>query len=403
MANKGPTATAIFTITDKDGNVFTRTVDPDNFESVTNIANSLESDFTETTGTPSTGRQSPTRSASSEATTTQTQATSAPSTLQTSSIPTQTPASAAPESSASSVASGSDGENPSATSSHSCNSISCNAGLQAAIAVPVVVGTLLIFALAFLCIRRRKRRQESTAGSLSEKRQRKPKKWSRHLRIFSFDAELLMGGRFSSSNSLRSRETGSQHSATRAGHAASPSIHSVDEEVAPPYRDAVSHAQPPSTVPMATGLASSTSEPFPRPDSVATAPPPYPSAGGLSTIAAGGATAAAATNISRATSRASSTAHTPVSTRSLNDPFRNEAMSPVSPVHGDTDTSPFVDPPEHGTERSPISPSTSMMFRRRAGDDYEDAQSTISSVAEVASVREAQVGRTLSGRHARRV
>ncbi|KPI43970.1 uncharacterized protein AB675_6477 [Cyphellophora attinorum] len=381
-----------FTITGDNGNVqtFTRTADTADFGSLTNNAASFESDFTRTTA----GTAETTTSGASVASVTQSESIpTIPSTLLTSTTPTQDSASAAPE--ASGVSSGSNGENPS-VSDKACNSISCNAGLQAAIAVPVVVISLLILLLAFCCIRRRKRRQagreDVAVASMSEKRKKLPKKWSRHLRIFSFDAELLMGGRFSSSNSLRSRETGSQRSGQRA-HTASPSIHSVDEEVAPPYRDAISHTQPPSTVPMALGATPTTSDPFPRPNSVATAstaPPAYPAASGATAAGAGATGLAAVTNLSRASSRASTTSQTPVSTRSLNDPFRNDIVSPVSP---DDTRSPFLDPP--------ISPSQSI--RRPRGDDFDDAQSTISSVAEVASLREAQVGRKLSTNQGRRV
>jgi hypothetical protein len=382
-----------FTITADNGNVqtFTRTADTGDFASLTDNAASFESDFTRTTA----GAAEPTNTSASAVSVTQSESVPiTPSTLITSTTPTQNSASAAPE--ASGVSSGANGENPS-VSDKACNSISCNAGLQAAIAVPVVVVSLLILLLAFCCIRRRKRRQagreDVAVASMSEKRKKLPKKWSRHLRIFSFDAELLMGGRFSSSNSLRSRETGSQRSGNRSAHTASPSIHSVDEEVAPPYRDAISHTQPPSTVPMALGATSTTSDPFPRPNSVATAstaPPAYPAASGATAAGAGATGLAAITSISRASSRASTTLQTPVSTRSLNDPFRNDIVSPVSP---DDTRSPFLDPP--------ISPSQSL--RRPRGDDFDDAQSTISSVAEVASVREAQVGRKLSTNQGRRV
>lgn len=393
-----PSGTRTVTFNKPDGTVGTATLDPQDGSSVSDLAESFEGDFTQTTGRNSEPTDSSTTASDQSASADASANTAAtPSTLLTSTTGTASTA-AEQTSGADGVASGSNGEGPSAEQQNSCNSISCNPGLQAAIAVPVVVVSLLLFALLFFCIRRRRRRPDSP---VSEKKKAPKKKWSRHLRVFSFDAELLMGGRFSSSNSLRSRDTGSQRSNRSRSHNASPSIHSIEEEVAPPYRDAVSHAQPPSTVPMAGGMTSTTADPFPRPDSTATAPPPYPAASPQPGAAAGaGAAALAVGGLSRNTSRASTQAlQTPVSTRSLNDPFRNDNFSPVSPVDDGPDSSPFVDPPEEVP--SPTSPTANhpMIGRMRSADD--DARSEVSSNVEVGSVREAQVGRTLSTRAGR--
>ncbi|ETN46158.1 uncharacterized protein HMPREF1541_00342 [Cyphellophora europaea CBS 101466] len=412
MAGPRPSGTATITFTKPNGDVTVATIGGNDFDSVTGLASSMESIFTETTGgtTSPTGAATTTTTDSSESSAATTSS-GAASTLITSTS--QTASTAAEQTNGSSgVASGANGENPSETSNDSCTGISCNSGLQAAIAVPVVVVTLALIALLFFCIRRRRRRPDTP---VSEKQKQAPKKkWSRHLRVFSFDAELLMGGRFSSSNSLRSGGTASQRSQTRSTHNATPSLHSVDEEVAPPYRDAVSQIQPPSTVPMASGMTSTTPDPFPRPDSTATAPPPYispsPANGGRSLPV--GATAGAATGagvgalatggLSRNASRASTqNIQTPVSTRSLNDPFRNDVMSPVSPIDNGPESSPFVDPPE--AQDSPASPTASHPMMGRARDEqlFDDARSEVSSNVEVSSVREAQIGRSLSTRAGR--
>jgi len=99
-------------------------------------------------------------------------------------------------------------------------------------------------------------------GRVPAKRRDPSKKWSRHLRIFSFDAEVLMGGSFS------------------IVHDANPSIHSIAEEVASPHRDDVSPSQLRSNVRMATSMTSTTPDPFRRHDLTATPPPPYPAVAG---------------------------------------------------------------------------------------------------------------------------
>ncbi|RVX65803.1 hypothetical protein B0A52_10365 [Exophiala mesophila] len=238
----------------------------------------------------------------------------------------------------------------------SCSGISCSSGLKAAVAVPVVVAAIALCALIFFFVRRRKR--QAAGGAISEKRpNKKNKKWSRHLRVFSFDAELLMGGRFSSTNSIRSRDPSlrSQNNSRNGAHSAEPSLHSI-EEVAPPYRDAISHATPASPSPLRNVHAvSGAADPIPRSASAATAPPPYGSIVG---------------NMERSETPASS----------VRNPFADS--TPVSPVDG----SPFNDPPENET-RPPLSRNSSMYQSVNADD-----------ASEVASIRQAQVGRSVSAR-----
>lgn len=199
---------------------------------------------------------------------------------------------------------------------------------------------------------------------VSEKKPKKPsKKWSRHLRAFSFDAELLMGGRFSSSNSVGSRDPSvrSAGNQSRNGAAsAEPSLHSI-EEVAPPYRDAVSHAQSPtqlrSGIPLLTGAA----DPIPRPVSTATAPPPYRAVAGQPTT----------------------DPLTPVS----GNPFADSA--PVSPIEG----SPFNDPPEEEGHAAGERPALS-----RGSSLYQSAMTDDAAMSDAGSVRQAQVGRRVSVR-----
>lgn len=155
-----------------------------------------------------------------------------------------------------------------------------------------------------------------------------------------------MGGRYSSTNSVRSRQTGSLRSNERAQHAATPSIHSV-EEVAPAYRDAV-HTQPNIVQTMAGGTM------FGRSESTATAPPPY------------------AGRNSR-----------PISAEQGGERHNPFADSPlVSPIEG----SPFNDPP--GTT-SVVSRNSSLHHSNR--DD-------VSSIApsDAASIREATMARNAS-------
>ena len=244
---------------------------------------------------------------------------------------------------------------------NNCSGISCNSGLQAAIAVPVVIGVILIAALLFFCTRRRRRRRE--AAPVSEKEPlAKKKKWSRHLRVFSFDAELLMGGFRSSSNSVHSRQTGSTRSAESSNRNQSPSIHSV-EDVAPPYRDAVTTAQRPIARSGAAGVTAPSPDPFPRPSSTATAPPPY---------------AAAPGNTSRQSNR-------PTTPR---DPFA-DTTSPASPV----EASPFDHPDDDAT-----SPTSAHGVSRQSSllhSINEDGGSTLAG-SDAGSIREAQLGRNLS-------
>ncbi|RJE17247.1 hypothetical protein PHISCL_10416, partial [Aspergillus sclerotialis] len=202
---------------------------------------------------------------------------------------------------------------------------------------------------------------------MSEKApKKKGKKWTRHLRAFSFDAELLMGGRFSSSNSIRSRDpsvrSGPGTLSRGSAHSGEPSLHSI-EEVAPPYRDAVTHVTPPSparSIPHVTTIAA---DPIPRPSSTATAPPPYRSIVG-------------------------GTGAEPSSPATVRNPFADSA--PVSPIEG----SPFNDPPEGEEASGALRPTLSRgssMYRSVMTDD--DATPTAS---EAGSIRQAMVGRRVS-------
>ncbi|KAK4943491.1 hypothetical protein LTR10_016982 [Elasticomyces elasticus] len=249
-------------------------------------------------------------------------------------------------------------------SEKSCSSLSCHPGLKAAIAVPIVIAALAGLFLLFFFARRRRRKDGAV---VSEKKPRKAGKggWSRHLRAFSFDAELLMGGRFSGSNSLRSRDPSVRSAGTnsRTGAAsAEPSLHSI-EEVAPPYRDAISHAQVPISIqtgaagPVAAGEAvASAADPIPRSTSTATAPPPYRSVVGDPRSPL-----------------------TPVS----GNPFADSA--PVSPIEG----SPFNDPPEEDGRRPAISRGSSL---------YRSVNTEDGAPSDAGSIREAQVGRRVSVR-----
>jgi hypothetical protein len=319
---------------------------------------SFFSEFSQTADQPTTTSHTADSSSAKTATPTPTsnESSTVPTTLATSILPSQdiSPAngSESPTGTAANAASSTGGNNPTVTKQDSCNGVSCNSGLQAAIAVPVVLGILAILALLFFLLRRRRRRQQ--AEPISEKTQPTPKKkWSRHLRVFSFDAELLMGGWRSSSNSIRSRQTGSVRSGQTSDHGRDPSIHSVDE-VAPPYRDAVTTAQRP---PGARGITSPSPDPFPRPSSTATAPPPYGTVAG---------------NTSRQSNRPTTVAR---------DPFAD--ASPISPVEG----SPFNDPPEG----EPMMSRQSSLLR----SINEDGNSTLAG-SDAGSIREAQIGRNLS-------
>ncbi len=332
---------------------------------------SLQSEFAETNGATSVTASS--RSASTTGKTGSSSATpssSTPTTLETSTLsPSQDINSAtitgadSPTGTGENAASNTTGEAPTVSEKDDCNGISCNPGLQAAIAVPVVIGVILMFALLFFCARRRRRRRE--AQPVSEKQPlAKKKKWSRHLRVFSFDAELLMGGFRSSSNSVHSRQTGSTRSGESSNRNQSPSIHSV-EDVAPPYRDAVTTAQRPIAQNGVAGATGLSPDPFPRPSSTATAPPPYAAAPGN-------------------TSRQSDRPTTPV-----RDPFAD--TSPISPV----EASPFDHPDDDAT--SPTSATHHGMSRQYSllHSVQEDGGSTLAG-SDAGSLREAQLGRNLS-------
>ncbi|EXJ61730.1 hypothetical protein A1O7_02159 [Cladophialophora yegresii CBS 114405] len=247
----------------------------------------------------------------------------------------------------------------------SCTNLSCSPALKAAVAVPIVAAAVVAALLFFFCVRRRRKR---AGAEVSEKRPPKAgkKKWTRHLRAFSFDAELLMGGRFSSSNSLRSRDPSvlsrSGTASRGSNHTAEPSLHSIDE-VAPPYRDAVTHAVPPSPQRSIPAITTTAADPIPRPSSTATAPPPYRS------VAAGASPE-------------------PPSPSTVRNPFSDSA--PVSPI----EESPFNDPPEAGGALAPTLSRGSSTYRSVMTDDATPTAS------EAGSIREAIVGRRVSVRNA---
>ncbi|RVX68950.1 hypothetical protein B0A52_08017 [Exophiala mesophila] len=235
-------------------------------------------------------------------------------------------------------------------SENSCYSISCSPTLKAAIAVPVVVAAIAAALLFFFCARRRKRR--AAGAAVSEKKPKKAgKKWSRHLRSFSFDAELLMGGHFSSSNSIRSRDPSVRSAGNNScigAHRAEPSLRSI-EEVAPPYRDAILGAQPmnPSLLRHVNPAIVAAPNPISHSVSSTTAPPPY-----------------------RTVAGEADNPPTPISTR---NPFADSA--PVSPIDG----SPFSDPLEDeeaaaGATRPTMSRGSSL-YQGVSADDASDAAS----------------------------
>ncbi|KIW18793.1 hypothetical protein PV08_03082 [Exophiala spinifera] len=245
-------------------------------------------------------------------------------------------------------------------SEKSCDSISCSSGLKAAIVVPVVLAAVAGIFLFFFFARRRRRRAAGGVVESEKTPKKKGKKWSRHLRVFSFDAELLMGGRYSSTNSIRSRDPSvrSAGNSSRQGTASiEPSLHSI-EEVAPPYRDAISHAQPGSPlqnrpISAAGGVAG---DPILRAASTATAPPPYRSV------------------VPDSNPRSTS----PVSG---GNPFSDSA--PVSPIEG----SPFNDPPDE--QRPALSRGSSL---------YQSVNTDDGAPSDAGSIQEAQVGRRVSVR-----
>ncbi|EHY57200.1 hypothetical protein HRR83_002693 [Exophiala dermatitidis] len=359
-----------------DGAGFTGITTPDGPDTtlLESIASSLASEFSQTTGTrtgaPSSSAATFTSVSESASAFAPASASESPSAAPTSAISSTTfttsvtsAASSISDTHASTTATNAaSSTNGAVTVSHSkCDSISCSSALKAAVAVPLVVAALVGLFLFLFFARRRKKRTRGDGAAVSEKKAKKAgKKWSRHLRAFSFDAELLMGGRFSSTNSIRSRDpsvrSGANASQT-AAQSAEPSLHSIEEEVAPPYRDAISHGHTPasprhprSPVP----ITSVTTDPIPRPASTATAPPPYGSVVG-------------------------ETRHQePPTPASATDPFADSA--PVSPI----DDSPFNDPPD---ARPGISRNSSL-YQHGSADDLSEA----------ASIREAQVGRRVSAR-----
>ncbi|KAK7888557.1 hypothetical protein LTR67_008903 [Exophiala xenobiotica] len=246
-------------------------------------------------------------------------------------------------------------------SQKSCDSLSCSSALKAAVAVPVIFAVVAGILLFFYLVRRRRKR--AAGAGVSEKTPKKAgKKWSRHLRAFSFDAELLMGGRFSSTNSVRSRDPSvrSAGNNSRQGAAsAEPSLHSIDE-VAPPYRDAVSHGQALSPTQNLSGApvvaGGAATGPILRGASTATAPPPY-----------------------RAV--VSPTGHSQPASPVSGNPFADSA--PASPIEG----SPFNDPPE---ERTTVSRGSSL---------YQSVNTEDGAPSDAGSIQEAQIGRRVSVRN----
>ncbi|KIW84869.1 hypothetical protein Z517_00257 [Fonsecaea pedrosoi CBS 271.37] len=347
--------------------------------SLASVASSFASEFSQTTGTHFTRTSSGASQTAASDSDNSSAGTPAPSASQTASTtfatsiatpgsPSESPNSSAgsQSTSASNAASSTTGGAVTVSEkSSSCNSISCSPALKAAIAVPIVVAAIAAILLFFFCARRRKRR---AGAAMSEKAPKKQgKKWTRHLRAFSFDAELLMGGRFSSSNSIRSRDpsvrSGPGTLSRASGHSGEPSLHSIDE-VAPPYRDAVTNVTPPSptrAIPHVTTIAA---DPIPRPSSTATAPPPYRSIVG-------------------------GTGAEPPSPSTIRNPFADS--TPVSPIEG----SPFNDPPEEasGALRPTLSRGSSMYRSVMTEDDPTPTAS------EAGSIRQAMVGRRVSVRN----
>ncbi|KIX92718.1 uncharacterized protein Z520_11570 [Fonsecaea multimorphosa CBS 102226] len=355
-----------------------------NTSSLASMASSLESEFTQTTGShftrtnsgaSQTGTSS-TDSSSAGASTSSTATQTASTTFATSVTPSSGGPLGSPNSSLSSYATSATNAAASTTGGavtvsekSSCNSISCSSALKAAVAVPIVVAAIAGILLFFFCARRRRRRGGAV---MSEKTPKKAgKKWTRHLRAFSFDAELLMGGRFSSSNSIRSRDpsvrSGPGTQSRGSAHSGEPSMHSI-EEVAPPYRDAVTHVTPPSPARSIPQVTTITADPIPRPSSTATAPPPY-----RAIVGGTGAEPPSPSTVRSA----------------VRNPFADSA--PVSPIEG----SPFNDPPEEasGALRPTMSRGSSMYRSVMTDDDASPGAS------EAGSIRQAMVGRRVSVRN----
>ncbi|KAK5051579.1 hypothetical protein LTR84_003231 [Exophiala bonariae] len=325
---------------------------------------SLQSEFTQTTRT---NRGSSTTDASATTTDINGASTSAPgTTLSTVTTGAGNSATTSISGNASSTA-GNAASNTSdgavTVSENSCNSISCSSALKAAIAVPIVVAAIAAVLLFLFCARKR-RKNKGAGASLSEKKPKKAgKKWSRHLRAFSFDAELLMGGRFSSSNSIRSRDPSvrsANNNSRNGAHSTEPSLHSIDE-VAPPYRDAIAGSQPvnPSPLRHVNPAIAGAPDPIPRSVSSATAPPPYQPAG--------------------------RDADHPTTPTSIRNPFADS--TPVSPIDG----SPFNDPPDGEEAAGAVRPTLS-----RGSSLYQSVNADDAS--DVASIGQAQVGRSVSVR-----
>ena len=223
-----------------------------------------------------------------------------------------------------------------------CSGISCSPGLQAAVAVPItLIGLGLIIAF-FILARRRRRRDSSSAASNEEPR---GSKWARHLRVFSFDAELLIGGRSSASGSVRSPSVRSHPTASLRSQR--PSMRSL-ESPAPPYRDALA----------APGVQMSE-----RPESSLTAPPPY--------IA----------------NRAS---HRPMSRLSAISRPAIAASNPFAdPEDDDEPTSPVS---QRSIGRLSLSPYTPL-----GADDFSFMSSEGDNPSEAGSIQQAEVARRVSG------
>ncbi|RMZ86668.1 hypothetical protein DV736_g6107, partial [Chaetothyriales sp. CBS 134916] len=330
---------------------------------------------TETSGASKTGASTASEAASSNS----------PTTFATSTMSLESPTTVSDttsiQSNAGTAASAASSTSATAVALHDkCNSISCNSRLEAAIAVPIVVVVLLAFGLIFCLARRRRRRVREALPPVEEKAKPK-KKWSRHLRVFSFGEELLMGGRYSSSNSMRTGDGDSMASVQQntLNHHHDPSLHSVDEEVAPPYRDSISHAERPLA-----GIAL-----IPRPSSAATAPPPY----GFAAAGTGGATG----RTSRATDHHSQ--RQPLTPTSNQDPFQDGASAPVSPA----EESPFNHPDDDEAD----DPQPLISRQSSVAAPFHDGTSmnsnSMSAASDTGSIREAQIARGVSMSGARAV
>lgn len=155
----------------------------------------------------------------------------------------------------------------------SCMGIPFSPALQAAAAVPVVVAVLATMTVLFFCILRRWKHWRA-----GEAAKRSPeKKWTRHLRLFAFDAELLADGRLSSTNSIRNEDR--VRSGQNTVHSALPWRQSV-EDVVPRCHCAMSSVQPAQTrssLLSSAGLRAmaATQDHIQEYSTTATAPPTY--------------------------------------------------------------------------------------------------------------------------------